>query len=71
MFVRKYIYLARVVLMLGLPILAAGCGDSSMREVGQPAGKADAATERGGGETSASPGGPNVTPNEGTPPVSR
>ena len=56
---------------LGLILLAAGCGGDSMRDVGQPGGKANAATERGGGETSASPGGPNVTPTEGTPPGGR
>jgi len=70
MFVRNCLRLAKVLLMLGLPMLAAGCGDST-RDVGQPGGKADAATERGGGVTTASPGGPNVTPDEGTPPGSR
>ncbi len=70
MLVRKCLRLAKVLLLLGLPMLAAGCGDST-RDVGAPGGKADAASERGGGETTASPGGPNVTPNEGTPPVSR
>jgi hypothetical protein len=70
MFTRRCLPLAKVLLMLGLPMLAVGCGDST-RDVGQPGGKADAATERGGGETTASPGGPNVTPDQGTPPVSR
>jgi hypothetical protein len=70
MFVRKCSRLAKVLLMLGLPMLAAGCGDSK-RDVGQPGGKATAATERGGGETTASPGGPHVTPDEATSPVSR
>ena len=69
MFVRKCLRLATVLLMLGLPMLASGC--DSKRDVGQPGGKANAATELGGGETTASPGGPNVTPDEATPPVSR
>jgi hypothetical protein len=46
MFVRKCSRLAKVLLMLGLPMLAAGCGDSK-RDVGQPGGKATPATERG------------------------
>ncbi|MGP0069443.1 MAG: hypothetical protein ACLQGP_38335 [Isosphaeraceae bacterium] len=70
MFVRKCFHLATILFMLGLPMLAAGCGDSK-RDVGEPGGKANAATERGAGPTTASPGGPNVTPNEGTPPVGR
>jgi hypothetical protein len=50
--------------MLVLPLLAAGCSD----DVRQPGGggKASGTTERGGDVTSASPGGGNVRPNEGT-----
>jgi hypothetical protein len=70
MCVRQCLRLATVLMMLGIPMLVAGCGDSK-REVGQPGAKAGAATELGGGETTASPGGPNVTPDQGTPPVSR
>ncbi len=55
---------------LGLLLVMAGCGDSK-RDVGRPGGEANAATERGAGETTASPGGPNVTPDQGTPPVGR
>ena len=54
---------------MGLLLLVSGC--DSKREVGEPAGKATAATEVGGAETTASPGGPNVTPDQATPPVSR
>jgi hypothetical protein len=50
--------------MLGLSLLAAGCSDNP-REAGG-GGKADGTTERGGGVTSASPGGGNVRPDEGT-----
>jgi hypothetical protein len=70
MLLRRCSRLGIILLMLGLPILASGCGDST-RDVGRPGGQANAATERGAGETTASPGGPNVTPNEGTPPVGR
>jgi hypothetical protein len=52
------------VTMLVLPILAAGCTDNPREPAG--GGKANGATERGGGVTTASPGGANVRPNEGT-----
>ncbi len=71
MFARKWLRLATTALMIGLPVLAAGCGGDDKRDVGAPGGKADASTERGGGVTTGTPGGPNVTPNQGTPPTSR
>jgi hypothetical protein len=51
--------------MLVLPLLVAGCSDD-VREPGGGGGKASGATEVGGGVTTASPGGANVQPNEGT-----
>jgi hypothetical protein len=49
---------------LVLPLLAAGCSDNP-REPGG-GGTASGTTEKGGGVTSASPGGANVQPNAGT-----
>jgi hypothetical protein len=49
---------------LVLPLLTAGCSDNP-REPGG-GGRASGATEVGGGVTSASPGGGNVRPDEGT-----
>ena len=49
---------------LVLPLLTAGCSDNP-REPGG-GGQASGATEVGGGVTSASPGGGNVRPDEGT-----
>jgi hypothetical protein len=66
----KLIRAATIFSLLGLPILASGCSqDSGQAE--HPGGKATAATEKGGGETTEDPGGPNVRPDMGTPPVSR
>lgn len=56
---------AMLLSMLGLCALTAGCSDNP-REAGGGGGKASGATEVGGGVTSASPGGGNVRPNEGT-----
>jgi hypothetical protein len=64
MFWRKCLRVVMVSSVLGLPLLASGCSDNP-REPGG-GGKASGATERGGGVTSDSPGGPNVRPNEGT-----
>jgi len=50
--------------MLILPLLAAGCTDDPRQAGG--GGKASGTTERGAGVTSASPGGGNVRPDEGT-----
>ena len=55
---------AMVLPMLILPLLTAGCTDNP-REAGG-GGKASGATEVGGGVTSASPGGGNVRPDQGT-----
>jgi hypothetical protein len=61
---RKSLRVAMLFSMLVLPLLAVGCTDNE-REPGG-GGKASGATEVGGGATSASPGGANVQPNEGT-----
>jgi hypothetical protein len=54
-----------MVSMLGLCLLTAGCSDNP-REPGG-GGKASGTTENGAGSvTTASPGGANVRPNEGT-----
>jgi hypothetical protein len=65
MFVRRSLRVAMVLSIFGLTLLAAGCTDNP-REPGG-GGKATPATEVGGGVTTASPGGANVRPNEGTP----
>ncbi len=65
MFLRRWRRVAMVLSTLGLSLLLAGCTDNP-REPGG-GGKADAASERGGGSvTTGSPGGANVRPNEGT-----
>lgn len=64
MSLRKSFRAAMLLSMLGLSLLVAGCSDNP-REAGG-GGKASGATEVGGGVTSASPGGGNVRPNEGT-----
>jgi len=51
--------------MLILPLVPSGCSDD-VRQPGGGGGKASGTTERGGDVTSASPGGGNVRPNEGT-----
>jgi hypothetical protein len=61
MLIGKYLRRMVVSSVIGLPLLAAGCTENP-RDVGVPAGKATAATEIGGGATTASPGGPNVGP---------
>jgi hypothetical protein len=55
------------VTALALLIPAIGCNDN-MDNPREPAGggQANGATERGGGVTTASPGGGNVRPDEGT-----
>jgi hypothetical protein len=52
--------------MLVLPLLATGCNDNDNPREPAGGGKANGATERGGGVTTASPGGANVRPDEGT-----
>jgi hypothetical protein len=64
MTLRQWLRATMALMMLVLGMLATGCTDNP-REPGG-GGKADAATERGGGVTTASPGGANVQPNEGT-----
>jgi hypothetical protein len=65
MFGRRCRRVAMVLSMLGLSLLTAGCTDNP-REPGG-GGKASGATEQGGGAvTTASPGGANVRPDEGT-----
>lgn len=64
MLLRNCLRVAMVLSVFGLPLLSAGCSDNP-REPGG-GGKASGATERGGGVTTASPGGANVRPNEGT-----
>jgi hypothetical protein len=61
MSIRGCLRVAVISAVIGLPVLAAGCTDNQ-RDAGAPGGKATAATEIGGGETTASPGGPNVGP---------
>jgi hypothetical protein len=70
MSIRKLMRMATMVSAMGLLVLAAGCTDNQ-RDPGGPGGQATGATERGGGVTSASPGGPNVGPNQGTGPGGR
>jgi hypothetical protein len=65
MVLRKSFRAAMLLSMLILPLLTAGCSDNP-REPGGGGGKASGATEVGGGVTTASPGGANVQPNEGT-----
>jgi hypothetical protein len=64
MFLRKSVRVAILLTTLVLPLLVAGCTDNQ-REAGG-GGKASGVTERGGGVTSASPGGANVQPDQGT-----
>jgi hypothetical protein len=64
MSLRKSFRVAMLLLTFGLPVLAAGCSDNP-REPGG-GGRATGTTEVGGGVTTASPGGANVQPNEGT-----
>ena len=64
MFLRKSLRVAMLLSIFGLLPLAAGCQDNPRESGG--GGKASGATERGGGVTTASPGGPNVRPDEGT-----
>jgi hypothetical protein len=64
MLVRRWRRVA-MVSMLGLSLLTSGCSDNP-REPGG-GGKAGGTTENGAGAvTTASPGGANVQPNEGT-----
>jgi hypothetical protein len=62
---RKSLRATLLLSMLGLSVAMAGCADNP-REAGGGGGKASGATEVGGGVTSASPGGGNVRPDEGT-----
>ena len=62
---RRWLRGAMRLSMLVLPLLVAGCSEN-LREPGGGDGKANGTTERGGGVTSASPGGGNVRPDEGT-----
>jgi hypothetical protein len=64
MTLRRRLRATMALMMLVLPMLATGCTDNPREPAG--GGKADAATERGGGVTTGSPGGANVRPNEGT-----
>ncbi len=64
MSLRPWLRATMALTVLVLPMLATGCTDNP-REPGG-GGKANAATERGGGVTTASPGGANVSPDEGT-----
>jgi hypothetical protein len=64
MTLRRRLRATMALTTLALTLLAAGCTDNPREPSG--GGKADAATERGGGVTTASPGGANVQPNEGT-----
>jgi hypothetical protein len=64
MTLRRRLRATMALLTLALTMLAAGCTDNPREPAG--GGKANAATERGGGVTTASPGGANVGPNEGT-----
>jgi len=61
MSIRKCLHVAMISAVIGLPLLLAGCTDNP-HEAGAPGAKATGATERGGGVTTASPGGPNVGP---------
>lgn len=63
-------HVSMILPVFSLSVLLSGCSESS-REAERPGGKATAATEKGGGETTADPGTPNVRPDMGTPPVSR
>jgi hypothetical protein len=64
MTLRKSLRVAMLLSMLVFPLLTAGCTDNERKAGG--GGKANGTTELGGGVTSASPGGANVQPNEGT-----
>jgi hypothetical protein len=61
MSLRKYLYGAIGLSVLGLSLFVAGCTDNP-REPGVPSGKANGATDLGGEATSASPGGPHIGP---------
>jgi hypothetical protein len=62
MSMRKWRRVAMALAMAALPLLTTGCTDNP-REPGG-GGQANGTTERGGGVTSASPGGGNVRPGE-------
>jgi hypothetical protein len=64
MTLRRWLRAAMRLSVLVLPLLTAGCSDNP-REPGG-GGRASGATEVGGGVTSASPGGGNVQPDQGT-----
>ncbi len=62
MCVSKYLRLGMIASVLGLSLLEAGC--THERDAGTPGPQGN---DRGGAVTTASPGGANVRPNEGTP----
>ncbi len=64
MILRPWLRATMALTMLVVTLLTAGCTDNQREPAG--GGQANGATERGGGVTTASPGGANVRPNEGT-----
>jgi hypothetical protein len=65
MLVRKWLRLGMLGAVLGLSLLETGCRDE--RNANTTGRQTTGTSDSGGPVTTASPGGPNVGPNEGTP----